>query len=196
MKRLFFLLIFFVSVLAHADVIIPQTSFSEEIGYTTIGIVEFDGDRERASEIMADFGSYEKWLLVGLRKEDPEAEKLTCTLNDIKYYPDRNLFRVNFSFNIFFLKHKEYTMPFLIKETEYDENGKLKSITLEADKTHKTNKFIAELIYTLTLEDHVLMYKGQCRLKGLAKAFFTLRLYKKNIEWYICRFASNFINEF
>lgn len=196
LKKFFLITFLFVSAMLQADITGPLTTYSENEGYTTVGFVEFHGNRERAREIMADFEDYENWLLEGLRKDDPDAGKLTCTLNDLRYYPEEKTFKVSFSFNIFFLKHKEYTLPFLIKEIEYDESGKMKGIKLEADKTHKSNKFLEELVYTLSLEDDLILYTGKCRLKGLARAFFSLRLYKKNIEWYIFKFAENFINEF
>ena len=70
---------------------------------------------------------------------------------------------------------------------------------LDVVKESRITKIIDTLTYTISIEHQgdtaTIYYTGQCRLKGIAARFFTLNLYKKNIEWYIRTFAKNLMNK-
>lgn len=192
-RYLFLALLIFCTLPLSADISKPYTTYSEENGYTTIGFVNLDAPFEKAQDVILDFAGYENWLLDGLTRDDPEAKKLIVTLNRLEYDSEYSDLTVYFSFNIFFLKNKEYSLPFILKKLD-DGSG----VVLTADSDHWSSKFISKLVYTIKLDQMpsglVLNYSGDCKLRGFADRCFNLRLYKKNIEWYIYKFASNFVN--
>ena len=97
----------------------PYTAYSEENGYTTIGFVDLDAPYDKAREMLLNYAGYENWLLDGLTRDDPEAKKLLVTLNRLEYARTNNSITVYFSFNILFMKNKEYSLPFMFKNMEY-----------------------------------------------------------------------------
>ena len=131
----------------------------------------------------------------GLTREDPEAKKLTCTLNDMEYIPDVNQFKIYFSLNFWFLRNWQNSIKFTVSPMENAKEG----IKLDVVKESRITKIIDTLTYTISIEYQgdtaTIYYTGQCRLKGIAARFFTLNLYKKNIEWYIRTFAKNLMNK-
>ena len=173
----------------------PVTTYSRESGYNTQGQISLSTSREKIEAVLWNFADYENWLLDGLTRNDPEAKRLTCTLNSMHYIPDKNQFKVYFSMNIWFLKNREYSISFAISPME---DGKV-GIRLDVVESGRITKIIDTLTYTISIEHQgdtaAIYYTGQCRLKGLAARFFTLGLYKKNIEWYIRTFARNFIRK-
>ncbi len=165
----------------------PKTTYSRENGFYTEGFIPFSAPREKADALLWDFAGFEDWLLDGLTRNDPEARKLTCTLNSMSYLSGKNMFRIYFSLNIWFLKKKEYSILFTVSPLDNGENG----IRLELYEDGRTERIIDKLSYTISLDERI-SYTGHCKLKGLAARFFTLGLYKRNIEWYIRTFAANF----
>lgn len=170
----------------------PVTTYSPQEGYYTEGSVTLFQSRDKIDAVFWNFKEYDTWLLDGLSRDDPEAKKLTCTLNRIIYEEENERFRVYFSFNFWFLRNREYSLPFKI-EKHPDSNG----LTLSVITGERTGRFIEDLEYSFIFDtqgnNSTLHYTAECRLKGFADRFFSLRLYKKNIEWYIYTFANNFI---
>ena len=113
----------------------------------------------------------------------------------MKYLPDRNIFKVYFSLNIWLLRNREYTIMFTAGPLENGKDG----IKLDVVDDGRITKIIDTLSYTLLIEHQgdksTLFYTGRCKLRGIAARFFTLNLYKKNIEWYIRTFANNFLRK-
>ena len=173
----------------------PVTTYSREEGYNTYGQISFSATKEKTDAVLWDFADYENWLLDGLTRDDPEAKRLTCTLNSMKFLPDRNIFRVLFSLNIWLLRNREYSILFTVNPLEDGIDG----IRLDVVDDGRITKIIDTLSYTISIDHQggkaTIYYTGQCRLKGLAARFFTLNLYKKNIEWYIRTFAKNFMRK-
>ncbi|MCQ2604266.1 MAG: hypothetical protein MJ215_04395, partial [Spirochaetia bacterium] len=151
-----------------------------------------------AVRILGDFSSYDSWILNGLKDGDDDAKNLICTLNSIRYIQDKELFKVGFSLHVWPFKGKNYSIPMLVRDVERDDDGNIMSFQLEADKHHSTHKLIENLVYSFELQDgkyeKKLKYNGICKMRGLARAIFTLRMYRRNIEVYICRFAENFLD--
>ena len=176
-----------------SDIPEPVTTYTWEDGYRTCGNIPISASREKIDAVLWNFRDYENWLLDGLTRSDPEAKKLTCTLNSMEYLPDSNIFRIYFSMNIWLLRNREYSIMFTVSPLE-NSNG----IKLEVYKEGKIEKIIDSLVYTISTDYQdsttTVYYTGNCRLRGIAARFFTLNLYKKNIEWYIRIFARNFMN--
>lgn len=172
----------------------PVTTYSWEDGYSTYGQISFSSTKEKTDAVLWDFADYENWLLDGLTRDNPETRKLTCTLNSMKYLQERNIFRILFSLNIWFLKNREYSIMFTVNPLENGTDG----IRLDVVDDSRTTKIIDTLSYTISIDHQgdkaTIYYTGQCKLRGIAARFFTLNLYKKNIEWYIRTFAKNFMN--
>ena len=173
----------------------PITTYSREEGYSTYGQISLSASKEKIDAVLWNFTDYENWLLDGLTREDPEAKKLTCTLNSMKFIQDRSIFRILFSLNFWFLKNREYSISFTVKPMDNGTDG----IRLDVVDEGKITKIIDTLSYTISTDHQgdkaTIYYTGQCRLRGLAARFFTLNLYKKNIEWYIRTFAKNFMKK-
>ena len=179
-------------VLPATEISDPVTTYSGEDGYNTYGYIKFSAPKRKIAAILWNFADYENWLLDGLTRDDPEAKKLTCTLNHMNYLSDENMVRVYFSLNIWFLKNKEYSVLFDIIPL-----GGGTGIKVDLHEDGRTAKILASLFYTISIRfegnEAVLEYTGHCKLKGLAARFFTMNLYKKNVEWYIRTFANNFL---
>ena len=173
----------------------PVTTYSNEEGYNTHGQISLSASKEKIDAVIWNFGDYENWLLDGLTKDDPEAKKLTCTLNDMEYIPDENQFKIYFSLNFLFIRNWQNSIKFAVSPMEDAKEG----IKLDVVKESRITKIIDTLTYTISIEHQgdtaTIYYTGQCRLKGIAARFFTLNLYKKNIEWYIRTFAKNLMNK-
>ena len=173
----------------------PETTYTWEDGYNTQGHISVLAPKEKIDAILWNYSDYENWLLEGLSKDDPEARKLTCFLNSMEYLKDRNMFKVYFSLNIWFLKNKESSALFSIIPAGKGVDG----IKLELNKGKKTEKTIDSLCYSISIthKDGIatINYTAHCKLKGPTARFFTLKLYKKNIEWYIRTFANNFLEK-
>lgn len=180
--------------LAADEISAPVTTYSREEGYNTNGSISFSASKEKTDAVLWNFGDFENWLLDGLTRDAPEAKRLTCTLNSMKYLPDRSIFKVYFSLNIWLLRNREYSIMFTVNPLE-DKEG----IRLEVYEDGRTEKIIESLGYTISVKHQgdvaTLDYTGHCKLRGLAARFFTLGLYKKNIEWYIRTFANNFLKK-
>ena len=172
----------------------PVTTYSREEGYNTNGSITFSAPKEKIDAVLWKFGDFENWLLDGLTRDDPEAKKLTCTLNHMSYLSDENMFKIYFSLNIWFLKKKENSVLFTVSPLEGEEG-----IKLELYEDGRTAKIIETLCYTIAISRQgdmtTLSYTGHCKLKGLAARFFTIGLYKKNVEWYIYTFVRNFFKK-
>ena len=188
------LLLFVTPSLTAAEIPDPVTTHSNEDGYNTYGYIKFSAPKRKIVSILWNFADYENWLLDGLTRDDPEAKKLTCTLNRMEYLGEENMVRVYFSLNIWLLRNKEHSVLFDIVPLE-GENGV--KIVLREDS--RTAKILESLFYTIAIKfngkETTLEYTGHCKLKGLAARFFTMSLYKKNIEWYIRTFANNFLKK-
>lgn len=191
---LLLLILSITAVLTADEISAPVTTYSREDGYNTYGQISLSSTREKTDAVLWNFADYENWLLDGLTRDDPEAKKLTCTLNSMKYLHDRNIFRILFSLNIWFLKNREYSIMFTVNPLENGTDG----IRLDVVDDSRTTKIIDTLSYTISIDYQgdkaTVYYTGQCKLRGIAARFFTLNLYKKNIEWYIRTFAKNFMN--
>ena len=181
-------------VLSADEIPAPVTTYSREEGYNTEGYVKTTATKDKVDAILWNFADYENWLLDGLTRDAPEARKLTCTLNSMKYLADRNMIKVYFSLNIWLLKNREYSIMFTINPLE-GEDG----IKLSVHDEGRIAKIIDRLVYTISAkfegDEVTLQYTGRCKLKGIAARFFTLGLYKKNVEWYIRTFANNFLRK-
>lgn len=177
--------------LTASEISTPVTTYSREDGYSTHGKILLSASREKIDAVLWNFRDYENWLLDGLTRDDPEARKLTCTLNSMEYLEDRNMFRVYFSLNIWFLKNRDYSIMFTVNPL----NDGTEGIRLDVVDESRITKIIDTLSYTISVKHDAgaatIYYSGQCKLKGIAARFFTLGLYKKNIEWYIRTFAKN-----
>ncbi|MBR4159132.1 MAG: hypothetical protein IKT97_03630 [Spirochaetia bacterium] len=193
-----FLLVDFLAFLENASaedsIPAPVTTYSREEGYKTQGQISLTATKDKTDAILWNFADYENWLLDGLTRNDPEAKKLTCTLNSMKYIPDKNQFKVYFSLNIWLLNNREYSISFTVNPMENVKDG----IKLDVVESGKIAKLIETLTYTISIEyqgnSAIINYTGHCKLKGLAARFFSLRLYKKNFEWYVRTFAKNLMN--
>ena len=172
----------------------PVTTYSNQEGYSTHGQISISATKEKTDAILWNFADYENWLLDGLTRNDPEAKKLTCTLNSMKYLPDKNMFKIYFSLNIWFLRNRESAIMFSISPMDDGREG----IKLDVVPEGRITKIIDTLRYTISIDYQenkaTIYYTGQCKLRGIAARFFTLNLYKKNIEWYIRTFAKNLMN--
>ena len=190
-----FILLFCALICGAAEISTPVTTYSRQDGYNTQGHVSLSASKEKIDAVLWNFADYENWLLDGLTRDDPEAKKLTCTLNRMKYLEDKNMFQVYFSLNFWFLKNREKSIMFTVSPMEDGKEG----IRLDVFEDGRTAKIIDTLTYTISIEHQgdtaTVNYTGHCRLKGLAARFFTLGLYKKNIEWYIRTFARNLLRK-
>ena len=191
---LLLLSLFITATLTADEISAAVTTYSREDGYSTYGQISLSSTKEKTDAVLWNFADYENWLLDGLTRDDPEAKKLTCTLNSMKYLQERNIFRILFSLNIWFLKNREYSIMFTVNPLENGADG----IRLDVVDDSRTTKIIDTLSYTISIDYQgdkaTIYYTGQCKLRGIAARFFTLNLYKKNIEWYIRTFAKNFMN--
>ena len=183
------------SLLAADEISDPVTTYSREEGYSTYGQISLSASKEKIDAVLWNYADYENWLLDGLTRDDPEAKKLTCTLNSMKYLEDQNMFRVYFALNIWFMKNRDYSIMFTVNPSGDGTEG----IRLDVIDDGRITKIIDTLSYTISIDYQgdkaTLYYTGQCKLRGLAARFFTLNLYKKNIEWYIRTFAKNFMKK-
>ena len=190
-----FILLFCALICGAAEIPTPVTTYSRQDGYNTQGHVSLSASKEKIDAVLWNFEDYENWLLDGLTRDDPEAKKLTCTLNDMKYLPEENQFKVYFSLNFWFIRNWENSIKFSISTMDGDTEG----IKLDVVKDSRITKIIDTLTYTISIDYQgdkaTLYYTGHCKLRGIASRFFTLNLYKKNIEWYIRTFANNFMNK-
>ena len=177
------------------DIPEPVTTYSNAEGYNTHGQISLFATKEKIDAVLWNFADFENWLLDGLTRDSPEAKKLTCTLNNMEYLPEENQFRIYFSLNFWFLRNWENSIKFSINPMDDGTEG----IKLDVVKESRIKKIIDTLTYTISIEHQgdkaTLYYTGQCKLRGIAARFFSLNLYKKNIEWYIRTFANNFINK-
>lgn len=191
---LFLLSLFAISSLPAEEISDPVTTYSSEEGYDTEGYIRFSAPKRKIAAILWNFADYENWLLDGLTRDDPEAKKLTCTLNHMNYLSEENMVRVYFSLNIWLLRNKEYSVLFDLVPLE---SGTGIKIVLHEDG--RTAKILESLFYTISIRldgnEAILEYTGHCKLRGLAARFFTMNLYKKNVEWYIRTFANNFMKK-
>ena len=178
-----------------SEISAPVTTYSNSEGSSTHGQISLSSSKEKIDAVLWNFADYENWLLDGLTRENPEAKKLTCTLNDMKYLPEENQFKIHFSLNFWFLRNWENSIKFSVNTMDDGTEG----IKLDVVKDSKITKIIDTLTYTISVDYQgdkaTLYYTGQCRLRGIAARFFTLNLYRKNIEWYIRTFAKNFMEK-
>lgn len=199
MKKAVLIFLFFLPSFLYGEIHAPETIYSKESGYFTWGIIELGDNGETAEEVMANFQRYGDWLLDGLKKSDPEAEELICNLNDLIYDKEGNYFRINFSFNVWFFRKKGYSLPFYIKDIVRISDNKVRAFKIEADRNHKSSKIIEKLTYIFQIKENngkkELFYAGLFKLRGFADFIFTLKMYKKNVEWYVYKFAGNFLRE-
>lgn len=183
------------SPLTASEIPTPVTTYTREEGYNTHGQISLSASKEKIDAVLWNFGDYENWLLDGLTRDDPEAKKLTCTLNRLEYLEDQNSFRVYFALNIWFLKNRDYSIVFKVNPLDDGTEG----IRLDVVHESRITKIIDTLSYTISIKHDgntaTIYYTGRCRLRGIAARFFTLGLYKKNIEWYIRTFAKNLMNK-
>ena len=195
-RKIAALLFLFCALFASADEIpAPVTTYSNQEGYSTHGQISLSAPKEKIDAVIWNFGDYQNWLLDGLTREDPEAKKLTCTLNDMEYIPDVNQFKIYFSLNFLLLRNWQNSIKFTVSPMEDAKEG----IRLDVVKESRITKIIDTLTYTISIEYQgdkaTIYYTGQCRLKGIAARFFKLNLYKKNFEWYVRTFAKNLMNK-
>ena len=173
----------------------PVTTYSRDEGYNTYGKISISASKERIDSVLWNFGDYENWLLDGLTRDNPEAKKLTCTLNSTEYIRDKNMFKIYFSLNFWFLRDWDSSITFSVNPMGNAKEG----IRLDVVDDSRITKIIDTLSYTISIDYEgdtaTLYYTGQCKLRGIAARFFTLNLYKKNIEWYIRTFANNFMTK-
>ena len=121
-----------------AEISSPVTTYSNSEGYSTHGQISLSSSKEKIDAVLWNFADYENWLLDGLTREDPDAKKLTCTLNDMKYLPEENQFKIHFSLNFWFLRNWENSIKFSVNTMDdgtevikldvvkdYDNGGKI-----------------------------------------------------------------------
>ncbi len=190
MRILFILLLSACALYAYE---MPQTLYTANKYFVTFGEMDFEKPIDEVATILLKYNDYSNWALNGMQGIDKESEGLIIYFTEIDYSPEQEVFIISFDVNLIWPFGSKGNRIDLKAVQNFNEYGELISITL----TPQINfKMVKEVLMEISLRNNEnsitsISYLTQIKLAGLLDLFFSLKSYKKNIEWYILKLTNN-----
>ena len=157
--------------------------------YITEGALLVPAGRDAVDRLVRDYPGFDAWMLRGLRERSDENRGHPALLTAVAYDADADLFTVYYDLKIIMTYHGQVAFhPVLVA----DDSGRVTAFRAELAGSGAVLK---DSVFVFRFDDAPggteLDYRVWTRLSAFGDLFFTLRSYRRNMEWYIARLAEN-----
>lgn len=168
-----------------------ETVYRDDHVFETRGIVYVQGDLDDLNTVLLDVHDYRHWFLDGLTRRSVQSDELPALLVDVIVDPQNSdEIKIIFDLNRF-LKFKGLSASFR-QEWDYGASGVLRSLSFIYTGRQS---YLREGRYTFNFSESAegiqIEFVCEARLSGLLDLFFTVRIYDKNMGFYIRGLSGN-----
>ncbi|WP_172359152.1 hypothetical protein [Oceanispirochaeta sp. M2] len=168
-----------------------KTVYRDDHVFETRGIVYVRGDMDDLNTVLLDVHDYRHWILDGLTRRSVQSDELPALLVDVLVDPkNSDEIKIIYDLNRF-LKFRGLSASFRT-EWDYGASGVLRSLSfIYSGRKSYLREGRYTFNFTETAEGIGIEFVCEARLSGLLDLFFTVRIYDKNMSFYIRGLSGN-----
>jgi hypothetical protein len=169
------------------------TVYEPDRSYLTRGTLLIKGSSELLNSVFLDFNSYTDWVLEGMTRESEIASSLPAFLVSINPVSDRdnpNLLEIEYDLNTFIKKRG--LKAYFTTQWSIGDAGIIDTLSFEYTGSRNILKEASYVLFFTPLDEGIQIdFICKAKLSLLLDLFFSLKLYEKNIGYYIEGLSDN-----
>ena len=164
--------------------------------FTSTGTVPVAVSLSRLGVIAGDFRNYRKWALRQINQK-PKGGKFNVLIRDVYYRPGgsagHGAFDLIYDVNLIWpFGSKDNMATFDIVKVSKRADGGIDRMVCKLGKTNKLlDRFDIDLRAEGNENESRVVFRNDVKFVSLVNAFFSLKQYKKNIEWRVIKVLDN-----